>query len=81
MISFKETNLLKTAGLDIQFTEQAIELIAKKYHSAKFGARPIRRGISEMIKGPLAEKIVNDEITKDKPIIVDLEDGEIVFVQ
>ncbi len=34
-----------------------------------------------MIKGPLAEKIVNDEITKDKPIIVDLEDGEIVFVQ
>ncbi|WP_103981912.1 AAA family ATPase [Helcococcus massiliensis] len=81
ILADKETDLLKTAGLDIQFTDQAIELIAKKYHSAKFGARPIRRGISEMIKGPLAEKIVNDEITKDMPITIDVKDGEIVFVQ
>ena len=34
-----------------------------------------------MIKGPLAEKIINEEITKDKPITVDVEDSEIVFVQ
>lgn len=81
LMADKETKLLNKAGLDIHFTDQAIELIAKKYHSPKFGARPIRRGISEMIKGPLAEKITNEEITKAKPITIDVEDDEIVFVQ
>ena len=81
LMADKETKLLNKVGLDIHFTDQAIKLIAEKYYSAKFGARPIKRGISEMIKGPLAEKITNEEITKAKPITIDVEDGEMVFVQ
>ena len=78
LMADKETKLLNKAGLDIHFTDQTIKLIAEKYYSAKFGARLIRRGISEMIKGPLAEKITNGEITKAKPITIDV---EMVFVQ
>ena len=81
LMADKETKLLNKVGLDIHFTDQDIKLIAEKYYSAKFGARPIKRGISEMIKGPLAEKITNEEITKAKPITIDVEDGEMVFVQ
>ena len=46
-------------GLDILCTDRALEYIAEKSFSTKFGARNMRRYITKNIEDPVAEKLVS----------------------
>jgi len=64
-------------GISLVIDNDVIEKVAELGYDPVFGARPLRGVISEKIRGPLAEKILRDEIVKGGSIRVILDNNEI----
>ncbi len=65
--------------LELEFTDELIGYIAEAGFDQNYGARPLRRTIQTKIEDPIAEKILENQIDKNKKILVDYKDEEIVF--
>jgi ATP-dependent Clp protease ATP-binding subunit ClpC len=70
---------LKAKDIDIELTDQAKTLLASQGFDSSLGARPLRRTIQRMVEDPLSEKLLWKEFRAGQTIIVDAQDGEIVF--
>ncbi|MCC7078162.1 MAG: ATP-dependent Clp protease ATP-binding subunit [Acidimicrobiia bacterium] len=70
---------LGSQSLQIELTESARELLVEKGYDPQLGARPMRRAIQRMVEDPLSERILWKEFHAGQMIIVDAEDGEMVF--
>jgi len=70
---------LKAKDLDIELTDAAKTLLAEKGYDPALGARPLRRTIQRMVEDPLSEKLLWKEFRAGQTIIVDAQNGEIVF--
>ncbi len=70
---------LESKGLTITWTDKAIECIAEKSFSVKFGARNMRRYITKNIEDVAAEKLIAGYSKKLKKVTVD-SDGENMIV-
>jgi len=70
---------LKGKDIAIELTESAKGLLADKGYDPALGARPLRRTIQRMIEDPLSEKLLWKEFSAGQLIVVDAEEGEIVF--
>lgn len=57
-------DLKESNGMILNFDKSAIEEIAKLGYDPVFGARPLRRVISEKVRGVLAQKILRNEVKK-----------------
>lgn len=66
-------------GLELSWTDAALEYIAKKSYSVKFGARNMRRFITKNVEDPAAEKLIEGYANGYKEIKVD-SDGETLSV-
>lgn len=75
----KEVEMIKECGYELDFTEKAVELLAKRTYDPENGARPIRRGITKLIETPLSELIINNSLNKGEKIIVDTDGKEMIF--
>lgn len=75
----KEVEMIKECGYELDFTEKAVELLAKRTYDPENGARPIRRGITKLIETPLSELIINNNLNKGDKIIVDTDGKEMIF--
>jgi negative regulator of genetic competence ClpC/MecB len=75
----KEVEVIKECGYELDFTEKAVELLAKRTYDPENGARPIRRGITKLIETPLSELIINNSLNKGEKIIVDTDGKEMIF--
>ncbi|MEE1183032.1 MAG: AAA family ATPase, partial [Paludibacteraceae bacterium] len=71
--------MLKENGVDLRITPAAVNFIAAKGFDPQFGARPIKRALQRLVLNKLSEQIIARTIQKDKPIIVDVKDGALVF--
>ncbi len=60
--------LLKERGLDIYFDDSVVKWIAKRGFDPVYGARPIKRAIQKYIQDPLADKMINNQLTSAKEI-------------
>ena len=70
---------LEGQGLGFELTQGAKLLLADKGYDPTLGARPLRRAIQQMVEDPLSERILWKEFHAGETIIVDAEDGEVVF--
>jgi ATP-dependent Clp protease ATP-binding subunit ClpB len=70
---------LRQKGIEIKVTEKAKGFLAEKGFDQNLGARPLKRVIQKMVLDPLALKIVSGELAEKNSVIVDLQDGKIVF--
>jgi len=70
---------LKQKGIEVKFQEKVKEFLAEKGFDINLGARPLKRVIQREILDPLALKIVAGEIKEKDEIVIDLENGKIVF--
>jgi ATP-dependent Clp protease ATP-binding subunit ClpC len=70
---------LKAKDIDIELTDAAKSLLAEKGYDMALGARPLRRTIQRLVEDPLAEKLLWKEFRAGQTVIVDAQDGEIVF--
>jgi ATP-dependent Clp protease ATP-binding subunit ClpB len=72
-------NLLSKNQIQISFTENAIDWLAKNGYEPQYGARPLKRLIQHELVNELSKGILADTITKDSSIEVDAVNGEIIF--
>ncbi len=71
--------LLQSSGIQLQFSEYAIEYLGEQGFDPQFGARPLKRLIQKDIINPLSKKIIAGEVDKTKPLLVDVFDNSVVF--
>ena len=62
-------------GIEIQIDESAQDFLAEKGFDPEFGARPVRRVITEYIEDPLSELLLTGKLSRKSPIRV-LRKGE-----
>ena len=73
---------LRSQDVEIELTEAAKDLLARKGYDPSLGARPLRRAIQRLVEDPLSEKILWKEFEAGDSVIVDAEknaDGDEVI--
>ncbi len=78
MMKRLKTQLL-SQGLTLELTDAAKNYLAEKGYDPSLGARPLRRAIQRDIEDALSERILWKEFRAGETIIVDAEEGKIVF--
>lgn len=71
--------LVSENGIDLQFTDYALDYLAENGYDPQFGARPLKRLIQKEIVNGLSKKILAGDIDRSKPVVVDVFDGVVVF--
>ena len=62
---------VRANNIEVDITENAIDLIAKEGNDERYGARPIRRYIQKEIENPMATMYLKGEITSGSKIKID----------
>jgi ATP-dependent Clp protease ATP-binding subunit ClpC len=70
---------LEAQGMGLEITPAAKALLAEKGYDPTLGARPLRRAIQQLVEDPLSERILWKEFRVGETVVVDVENGEIVF--
>jgi len=73
------TMLKENNGVELRFTEDALDWLAQLGYDPTFGARPLKRVLQKKVMNELSKMILAGKIDKDKTIIIDQFDGQIVF--
>lgn len=71
--------LVAKNGIILEFSDYALDYLAENGYDPQFGARPLKRLIQKQIINQLSKKILGGDIEKDKPVLVDVFDGTVVF--
>lgn len=82
IITIQLNNLRKMVvanGIDLQFSEYAVDYLAENGFDPQFGARPLKRLIQKEIVNQLSKKILAGDIDRTHPVLVDVFDGVVVF--
>ncbi len=78
-----QLNLLKkmlvSNDITIDFTDDAIRLIARKGFDPQFGARPVKRVIQRDVLNELSKQILSAEIKAESIILIDAESDQLLF--
>ncbi|MET0299984.1 MAG: AAA family ATPase, partial [Flavitalea sp.] len=72
-------NLVAKNGIDLEFSEYAIDYLAENGFDPQFGARPLKRLIQKQIVNQLSKKILAGDVDKSQQVLVDVFDGVVVF--
>lgn len=70
---------MKEMSLKLKLTDEVKEEILNKGYTQKFGARPLRRAIQKMIEDELTDLILQGKYKVGDEIVVEMNDGKIVF--
>jgi len=71
--------LIAESGIQLDFTDYALDFLAENGFDPQFGARPLKRLIQKEIVNALSKKILSGAIDKSRPVVVDVFDGLVVF--
>ena len=71
--------LVADSGIQLQFSDYALEFLAQQGFDPQFGARPLKRLIQKEIVNQLSKRILAGDIDKSKPVLVDVFDNLVVF--
>ncbi len=71
--------LVAESGIQLEFSDYALEFLAEQGYDPQFGARPLKRLIQKEIVNALSKKILAGDIDKSKPVLVDVFGNVVVF--
>lgn len=71
--------LVAKNNIQLKFSDYAIDFLAEHGFDPVFGARPLKRLIQKEIVNQLSKRILMGDIEKDRPVLVDVFDGVVVF--
>ena len=71
--------VLQNSGLQLVFSDYALEFLADQGFDPQFGARPLKRLIQKEIVNRLSKRILTGDIDKGQPVLVDVFDNTVVF--
>ena len=69
----------QSSGIQLEFSDYALDYLAANGYNPQFGARPLKRLIQKEIINQLSKKILAGSIDKTKTVLVDVFDGLVVF--
>jgi ATP-dependent Clp protease ATP-binding subunit ClpC len=73
---------IQDLGYFLELTEKAKDFIVERGYDEKFGARPLKRAIQKFIEDPLAEGIINHNLSQGDTVLMDkVDDQEELSVQ
>ena len=72
-------SMLANNGIGLNFTENAINLIAEEGYDPMFGARPLKRVIQRKVLNELSKMILSGNVNRDDTITVDADGDSITF--
>ena len=72
-------NLVAQSGINVEFSDYAIDYLAEHGYDPQFGARPLKRLIQKEIVNQLRKKILSGEVDKTKTVLIDVFDNTVVF--
>ena len=72
--------MLAENGIEINITDEAVNLIARQSYDPQYGARPVKRMMQRELLNELSKMILADQVDKTKPITVTVKDGKLQFV-
>lgn len=65
--------------IELEFTDDLVDYFAKEGYEPQYGARPLKRLINKELINELSKMILADKIDKNKKVIADSFDQQIVF--
>ena len=71
--------LVAKNGIELQFSEYALDYLSENGYDPQFGARPLKRLIQKEIVNKLSKRILAGDLDKNSPVMVDVFDGTVVF--
>ena len=72
--------MLAPQGFELRWTPAAIQYLAEVGYDPEFGARPVKRAIQDYVLNDLSKKILAEEVSREKPIVIDhTKEGGLVF--
>ena len=71
--------MLAQNGVTLEFTDEALNLIANKGYDPQFGARPVKRVIQRMVLNELSKELLSGHVNRERPIVIDRVGDGLVF--
>lgn len=72
-------SMLAKNSITIEFTQEAVEEIAKQGYDPEFGARPVKRVIQRQVLDILSKELLSQNVNTDNPIRIDASAGKLIF--
>ena len=72
---------LAERGLALELTDAAKEALADAGWDPAYGARPLKRAIQRLLENPLALRLLEGDFVAGDTILVDAQDGDLVFTK
>lgn len=72
-------HMLQNNGIELRYTDEAVDAIARAGYDPEFGARPVKRVIQRRILNQLSKDILGGIVDKSKPIVIDASDNRVFF--
>lgn len=71
--------ILRAQGVDLQWTDPAIDYLAEVGYDPEFGARPVKRAIQRYVLNDLSKSLLSSSVNSEKPVIIDCFGDGLVF--
>jgi len=65
--------------LSLELTDAAKDVLAEAGWDPAYGARPLKRALQRLVENPLAQRLLEGEFAEGDTILVDEQNGELVF--
>ncbi len=71
--------MLAENGVKLEVSKEALQFIAHEGYDPQFGARPVKRAIQRFILNDLSKELISGNVDNSRPIVVDYQNGKLVF--
>ena len=71
--------MVEKNGIDLQFTDVALDFISHEGYDPQFGARPVKRVIQRYVLNELSKEILSGRVDRSRPIVIDRVNDGLIF--
>ena len=71
--------MLEPQGIELQWTDPAINYLSDVGYDPEFGARPVKRAIQRYVLNDLSKSLLAGTVNRDKPVVIDCFGEGLVF--
>jgi ATP-dependent Clp protease ATP-binding subunit ClpC len=70
---------LRAQRIEVEFSDDAVHLLAREGFDPEYGARPLRRTIQHLVENKLSRMVLGGSIEPGDKVVVDVLEGDLHF--